>query len=241
MLQLAVVVAAAAHAAGHAATAASVHVAGHGSRARKTHEQLIYSFSNEHPRRGGGGGGGGSANAGEAAHVLPFCVDNEPAHVTLSEKACATVQGAATWLCSGLLRMQRASCEQLGSVDFLKAIVLQVGLKPDGRAEKLYGNASRSMVVVHGKSAKGKVGLWQSPDQIAAALIHVGSRVDVSRYIEVGVYTAWTCSFVSAYLRRVPRGGENSAHAAAGDETYATSARGVWIACRVWRSASRRR
>ena len=165
----------------------------HGHIGHRQDHQYIYAFGNHHPH---------AANR-PAPPLLPFCVDGEPAHVTLSEAACAKVQGAATWLCNGLLRLQRASCAELGSVDFMKSVVMQIGLKPDGRAERLYGNASASMVQVHGKSARGKVGLWQSPVQIAEALIHIGSRVEVSRYIEVGVYTAWTCCFVSAFLRRV--------------------------------------
>jgi hypothetical protein len=108
------------------------------------------------------------------------------------------------WLCHGLLRLQRSSCAELASESYVQSLVLQVGLHPDGRGSSLYGsNASQSIVSVHGKSARGKVGWWQSPVQLAAALIHVGSNVDVQRYIEVGVFTAWTCCFVSAYLRRV--------------------------------------
>ena len=40
--------------------------------------------------------------------------------------------------------------------------------------------ASKSMVAVHTKAARLKVGLWQSPVQLAAALIHVGSSLEVS-------------------------------------------------------------
>ena len=37
----------------------------------------------------------------------------------------------------------------------------------------------------------------------AAWLRVMHRRVAVRRYIEVGVFTAWTCAFVSTYLRRV--------------------------------------
>ena len=70
-----------------------------------------------------------------------------------------------------------------------------------------------------------QVGLWQNPMQIAAALIHVGSRVAVHRYIEVGVYTAWTCGFVSTFLRRVGTPGAFRAHAV--DITHSAIATGT--------------
>ena len=142
-----------------------------------------------------------------AHHVtaLPYCVDDEPGHVTLGGKVCSTIQGQAAFLCNGLLAMQQASCEELASEWFMRSMVEKVGLVPDGRGAAIYGNYSKAMVQVHTKAARGKVGLWQSPAQLAAALIYVGSRVEVKRYIEVGVYTAWTCCFVSAYLRRVGR------------------------------------
>ena len=76
------------------------------------------------------------------------------------------------WLCQGLLRLQRSSCAELASESYVQSLVLQVGLHPDGRGSSLYGsNASQSIVSVHGKSARGKVGLWQSPVQLAAASI----------------------------------------------------------------------
>lgn len=141
----------------------------------------------------------------DRAVVLPFCVDNEAAHLTLAN-VCPRIQGQANALCLGLLQMQNATCEQLGSEAFLRSMVEQVGLTPDSRGAAIYGrNASSHIVQVHGKSARHKVGLWQSPEQLAAALIYLGSRANVRRYIEVGVYTAWTCSFVSTYLRRVGR------------------------------------
>lgn len=73
----------------------------------------------------------------------------------------------------------RTTCARrcrLASEAFVSSVVLQVGLTPDGRGAALYGvNASRNMVDVHTKSARHKVGLWQSPPQIAAALVYVGS------------------------------------------------------------------
>ena len=37
----------------------------------------------------------------------------------------------------------------------------------------------------------------------ASVCVCARARAQVRRYIEVGVFTAWTCCFVSAYLRRV--------------------------------------
>ena len=47
----------------------------------------------------------------------------------------------------------------------------------------------------------------------------------VRRYIEVGVYTAWTCAFVSTYLRRVGRVGSFRGYAV--DLTTAALAAGT--------------
>lgn len=139
-----------------------------------------------------------------SGRILPFCSDGDAAHVTLADACERDIKGAAQGLCVGLLRMQRASCRELGDRDFLVSMVGMVGLKPDQRAETLYGNFSSKMATwVHGKSARDKVGLWQNPVQLAEAMIHVGSSARVKRYIEVGVFTAWTCCFISAYLRRV--------------------------------------
>jgi len=99
-------------------------------------------------------------------------------------------------------------------VSFVRSLVEEVGLTPDGRGAQLYGReAAKKMVQAPTSAARKKVGLWQNPQQIAAALVHVGSRVAVHRYIEVGVYTAWTCCFVSAYLRRVGTLSAFSGHA----------------------------
>jgi len=162
------------------------------------------------------------SSAGHSALLLPFCVDGDPQQVSLS---CTQIAGAAAGLCAGLLRIQQASCAQLSDHAFVQSLVERVGLTPDGRGSALYGKAAASIVPVHGKSAKHKVGLWQNPMQIAAALIHVGSRVAVHRYIEVGVYTAWTCGFVSTFLRRVGTPGAFRAHAV--DITHSAIATGT--------------
>ena len=153
------------------------------------------SFHARHPH-----GHGGHQRA--PVFLLPYCTDGQAAHVTL-EGVCKSIQGQAGVFCHTLHEMQLASCEELASETFMRGMVEKAGLTPDTRGAQIYGNSSTYQVQVHGKSARHKVGLWQSPAQIAAALIHVGSRIEVRRYIEVGVFTAWTCCFVSTYLRRV--------------------------------------
>lgn len=130
-----------------------------------------------------------SVNPSKSDKSLPFCVDGEPGHMTLTPQTCDRVQGAARWLCNGAMHLQRATCAQLADHAFMRAAVESVGLTPDARGSALYGNASHHMVEVHGTAARKKVGLWQNPTQLAAALIHIGSHVPVHRYIEVGVYT----------------------------------------------------
>ena len=38
------------------------------------------------------------------------------------------------------------------------------------------------------------VGVWQNPEQLAEALLHVGATLRVRRYLEVGVFSGWTCA-----------------------------------------------
>jgi hypothetical protein len=139
--------------------------------------------AHEHAHAGLGGGrnrAGHRARAG--APPLPFCTDDEPAHVTL-DGVCERIQGAARLLCVGALRLQRARCAELAQLDYLVGVVQAVGLTPDNRGRALYGNASRYQVEAPSRAARLKVGLWQNPTQIAGALIHVGSRVAVHRCV----------------------------------------------------------
>jgi hypothetical protein len=96
-----------------------------------------------------------------------------------------------------------ASCEELHSQPFVQRLIEKVGLVGDLRRERIYGAAAKHMRRMGSHS-----GLWQDPQQISRALIVLGEvrRRDPTvpfRYVEVGVYTAWTCCLVSAYLRRV--------------------------------------
>ena len=42
----------------------------------------------------------------------------------------------------------------------------------------------------------------QQPEQLAAALVAVSRRTRIVRYLEVGVYTAWSTCTIAAFLSR---------------------------------------
>ena len=76
------------------------------------------------------------------------------------------------------------------------------------RSKNLYGPAAKHMVENCAKATlstcwKLHVGLWQNPRQLSEAMVHIASTARVSTYLEVGVYAAWTCSVMAAYLGRV--------------------------------------
>ena len=122
---------------------------------------------------------------------------------------CAHISGAALRLCQGVSRLHASSCAQLTDIDFVASIISEVGLVPDPRGDWLYGNASSHMVCQPGTAGCdtfGRSGLWQEPLQLSAALVHIASNAvikHVHTYVEVGVWTAWTCVFISAYLTRM--------------------------------------
>ena len=104
-------------------------------------------------------------------------------------------------LCEGAARIHRAPCESLRNVKFVQDIVQGIGLAPDARGNWLYGNATRFV-----RSAGGKGGLWQDPLQLSAALVHLATSPRIPpifTYIEVGVFSAWTCVVISAFLSRI--------------------------------------
>lgn len=121
-----------------------------GHRGINRHNSSLHAAPSEHqPRHGRRWSGGGRSVGGDGARPpLPFCVDDEPGHVTLSEEICKTsVHGAASGLCMGLVRVQRASCAELASQVYMQSVVRQIGLTPDGRGAKLYGNGTRLLLV----------------------------------------------------------------------------------------------
>ena len=130
------------------------------------------------------------------------------------------------------------------SPDFMEGLICRVGLVPDARGEWLYGNASKYMVpVVAGNAGALRVGLWQDPSQMAAALSHLASLSStrpVQTYIEVGVYAAWTTCIIAAVLRRTSS--DHAFAAAAVDVTKSHISQGTgWLLRRlnvsfVWRA-----
>jgi hypothetical protein len=138
-----------------------------------------------------------------AVYIYCMCLDVS----ILPPLSCATITGAALLLCRGAQRIRASSCASLRDVRHVKSIIEGIGLVPDARGAWLYGSASRFQVNASGWGAT-RVGLWQDPLQIAAALVHLarssGTLIPhIRTYAEVGVYTAWTCVVVSAFLARI--------------------------------------
>lgn len=108
-------------------------------------------------------------------------------------------------LCAGLLTILSANCSSLNSLPYLTGVIEQIGLVNDARGVRLYGTQSVHRIA----GASTRAGLWQEPQQIAGAMIAVGRKLSpVRRYVEVGVYTAWTTTVMATYLQRVS-GGES--------------------------------
>ena len=153
-----------------------------------------------------------------AADTLRYCTEED----RLPEVNCGLlhhrwynyVDHVKPRLCAAVNAMRAASCAQLGSVSFVQALVERAGL---------FGNRGSSSVHVYGPAAvhtihgAGPSGLWQDPLQLATALIYLGARVDVRTYVEYGVWSCWTATFVSAYLQRVSSTGGRGFHGLAVD------------------------
>jgi hypothetical protein len=102
--------------------------------------------------------------------------------------------------------MQAATCNELERVEFVQQLAERAGLLHLG----LEGNARYyASASIHALSSPGHgpSGMWQDPLQLATALVHIASRFDVRSYLELGVWSCWTCCFVSSYLRRVSSAG----------------------------------
>ena len=87
-------------------------------------------------------------------------------------------------------------------------MIESIGLAGDLRGTRIYGPAAKHM-----RRVGSHTGLWQDPGQISSALLRLGSFAwppSATRgsfeYVEVGVYTAWTCVLISSYLRRTAAG-----------------------------------
>ena len=112
-------------------------------------------------------------------------------------------------LCVGLKKILSAPCSALYNHTFLESAIATVGVVPDTREERLYGESAKHMVkgLYGSQHYKPNVGLWQEPQQLAAALIAAAKHLkDVTRYVEVGFYTAWSTCVIAAYFNRLCSG-----------------------------------
>jgi hypothetical protein len=100
-------------------------------------------------------------------------------------------------LCAGVGGILAASCNKLSNHTWLTSAIGAIGLVPDTRRERLYGDAAVHMV------SNRRAGLWQDPKQLASALIEATAHGEVLSYVELGVHTAWTACTVGAYLSRM--------------------------------------
>ena len=138
--------------------------------------------------------------------LLPDC---SPPRITSPPLLCGE-KTAFSSLCTAVKTiLEEASCEELGSQPYLQKIIETMGLAGDLRGPRIYGPASKYM-----RRMGSHTGLWQDPMQISNALLVLGSAprrttgADLApfRYVEVGVFTSWTCTLVSTYLNRVASG-----------------------------------
>ena len=138
--------------------------------------------------------------AAAVAYRLPYCVD-QPVAARVA-RDCGLDEDRR--LCDAVSAIQRASCSELGNIDFLAAVIERAGLTVSGvpwqSSTRLYGVEARH--VVSSKEQK-QAGFYQDPRQLAHAMQYFGMKVDVSTYVEFGVWTAWTFTLMGSYLQRV--------------------------------------
>ncbi|KAL1495530.1 hypothetical protein AB1Y20_016894 [Prymnesium parvum] len=142
------------------------------------------------------------------ARVLPACRDDVGDR--LPRIACHDAMGASKRLCIGVQTLlHNASCAQLSRLPYLVRVIEEIGLAGDRRVNALYGRAAKYML----PWGTSRAGLWQDPFQISSALLHVGGRLvaqhptgHLFRYVEVGVFTAWTSCIIAAFITRVGGG-----------------------------------
>ena len=124
----------------------------------------------------------------------------EPAHASTATH-CAS-------LCSGVERINTASCSELRNSSILRSIVQEVGLAnhnlPD--LQQAYGTAAQYVV-----NRSRTDGLWQDPLQLSIAMQYIGMLIErtlegtrtSARYLEVGVFAGWTAAIMSSFVRRM--------------------------------------
>jgi len=106
-------------------------------------------------------------------------------------------------LVGALHSIETATLEKLKDIHYVADLIRQVGLVEDFRP--LYGNESVNQLHVYGNrtlaEGVGSAGMYQLPLQMACALVHL-SDLNITTFLEVGIYTGWTGVFMTAYLSR---------------------------------------
>jgi len=138
------------------------------------------------------------------------CASPAPMVPPLSCSHIASIRAAGTSserLCFAVSTiLERATCDQLADHQFLVNLIEAIGLAGDLRRERIYGPAA-----IHMRRMGSRAGLWQDPGQISSALLALGKALGQRpatslshfEYLEVGVYTCWTCVVISSYLKRL--------------------------------------
>jgi hypothetical protein len=104
-------------------------------------------------------------------------------------------KGGNMWtsrLMRGLRTIEKATEDQLRDVSFLADQIRALGLCYDER--RLYGSDNKHMNA-------GPDGLYHIPEQLAKCLVCL-STFEIRTVLEVGTYSGWTISFITAYLLR---------------------------------------
>jgi len=106
-------------------------------------------------------------------------------------------------LTGALESIEKATLEELKDMHYVANLIRQVGLVEDFRP--LYGNESVNQLHVYGNrtlaEGVGSAGMYQLPMQMACALRSL-SELNITTFMEVGIYTGWTGVFMTAYLSR---------------------------------------
>jgi Methyltransferase domain len=112
------------------------------------------------------------------------------------------LERTVAWLASATeqeLRDEAVLADQIGRTGLFH----ETRPSPDDPSKTLYGDDARYMLP--GDMAYGpddtRLGLWQTPTQLARFLIHASGRC-IRLYLDIGTLSGWTVTVVVAYLRR---------------------------------------
>ncbi len=108
-----------------------------------------------------------------------------------------------------------SSIEDLRNVDMVSQKIGECGLVWEARRALADGSMSiygddHVYMLSREETLQGQYhnGLWQTPGQLAGALVHLSSQ-NIDSFVEIGTYAGWTCTVIVAYLMRF---GLNSAY-----------------------------